>query len=257
LRARHASSRRGRNARTVGVAAVGVLAATVLAGCIESVDAGTTTAPASTDTSGEPGDRCLVRLHGKGSGGSETVVDADGVANISPDGNAEAWGARQWLYFPNEEFESALANVTDAVVECDTVILNGFSNGAAFAAKLYCRGENLDGRLIRVVVDDPVPDAGVVDCDPDPSVGVVLYWTGGLDDAAQPGWDCGEGDWTCEGGTTIGIDAFAEALGTEILESPHDSHDWYWDAPELSEWSWTPDTGTTDTNDVESSSTAP
>ncbi len=75
---------------------------------------------------------------------------------------------------------------------------------------------------------------------PDPTVAVTLYWTGALDDTAQPGWTCAEQDWTCEGGTTIGIDAYAEALGTAIVASPNGEHEWFVDAPELSDWRISP-----------------
>ena len=160
-----------------------------------------------------------MRLHGKGGGGAETVVE-DGVSVISPDGNAEGWGGRQWLYFPDGEYTAARTAVEAATAECDQLIIHGFSNGAAFAAKLYCRGETFGGRLVRVVVDDPVVDAGVKDCSPDPSVGVTLYWTGALEAQAQPGWDCAEADWTCEGGHTIGIDAYAESLGHPAEAEP-------------------------------------
>ena len=34
----------------------------------------------------------------------------------------------------------------------------------------------------------------------------------------------------------IGIDAYAEALGTDVLSSPFDEHQWYLDAPELAQW---------------------
>ncbi|RPI07575.1 MAG: hypothetical protein EHM63_07575 [Actinobacteria bacterium] len=180
-------------------------------------------------------DRCLVRLHGKGGEGAETVVEDD-VSVIAPDGNAEGWDARQWLYFPDGEYTAARNVVEDAVAGCREVIINGFSNGAAFAAKLYCRGETLGDRVVRVVVDDPVVDAGVEDCSPDPSVAVTLYWTGALEAQAQPGWDCSEADWTCEGGRTIGIDAYAEALRTEPQASPFEDHQWFVEAPELSAW---------------------
>ena len=137
---------------------------------------------------------------------------------------------------PTRSSQAARQIVVAAAEPCAEVIINGFSNGAAFAAKLYCRGENLDGRLVRVVVDDPVPDEGVAGCDPDPTVAVTLYSTGALDATARPGWDCSLGDWTCEGGTTIGIDAYADALGTDVVESIHNDHTWYWDAPELADW---------------------
>ena len=180
--------------------------------------------------------RCVVRLHGKGGTGGSDHVDATGFVDVSPTGNADGWGGRQWLYFPDDEYAEARQIVLDAVERCRAVIVDGFSNGAAFAAKLYCRGEDLGGRLMRVVVDDPVPDHGVVDCNPDPAVDVALYWTGALEATARPGWDCADADWTCEGGTTIGIDAYAETLGTEVRESVHDDHTWYRDAPELCDW---------------------
>jgi hypothetical protein len=176
-----------------------------------------------------------VRLHPKGSEGADTVVE-DGVAIVAPTGNAEGWGNRQWLYFPDEDYDAARQIVADAVEGCEQVIINGFSNGGAFAAKLYCRGETFEGRVSRVVVDDPVVDAAVEGCAADPGVEVTLYWTGALEDPAQPGWDCSEQDWTCEGGTTIGIDAYAAALGTEPLDSPHDGHEWFQDAPELTQF---------------------
>ncbi len=180
-------------------------------------------------------DRCLLRLHGKGGAGADTVVEDD-VTVISPNGNAEGWGARQWLYFPDSEYTAARNVVDDAITGCGQVIIHGFSNGAAFAAKLYCRGESFGGRLVRVVVDDPVVDAAVDECSPEPSVGVTLYWTGALEAQAQPGWDCTEADWTCEGGRTIGIDAYAEALRTPSLPSPFEEHQSFLEAPELSEW---------------------
>jgi hypothetical protein len=192
--------------------------------------------PATTATTVvDGGGRCLVRLHGKGGGGADTFTDGD-VTVLAPTGNADGWGGRQWMYFPEAEYEAARDIVTAAVEPCARIIVNGFSNGAAFAAKLLCRGETFDGRLVRVVIDDPVADHAVEDCAPAPGVAVTLYWTGALDSTAQPGWNCAEDDWTCEGGSTIGIDAYADALGTEVLESPFDDHQWYADAPELSEW---------------------
>ena len=128
-----------------------------------------------------PGGRCLVRLHGKGGSGAATVTDGD-VTVLAPTGNADGWGARQWLYFPDDEYDGRpRPSWPTAVAGCDEIIVNGFSNGGAFAAKLYCRGETFDGRLVRVVVDDPVVDHGVEGCAPDPAVDVTLYWTGALE----------------------------------------------------------------------------
>ena len=224
------------------VAMCGVALSAIAVGCTAGSDpsaketrVNTDRPSANTATSGATTDRCLLRLHGKGGRGAETVVE-DGVTIISPDGNADGWGGRQWLYFPDSEYTAALTVVEDAIAGCGQVIINGFSNGASFAAKIYCRGETFGGRLVGVVLDDPVVDAAVEGCSPDPSVGVTLYWTGALEAQAQPGWDCRKADWTCEGGRTIGIDAYAEALGTHPKASPFKDHEWFLDAPELSDW---------------------
>jgi hypothetical protein len=115
-------------------------------------------------------------------------------------------------------------------------VLDGFSNGAAFAAKLYCRGETFGGRLVGVIVDDPVVDHAVEGCSPARGVRIALYWTGALDGTSQPGWNCAQQDWTCEGGTTIGIDAYQGALGVARRPSVHGTHAWFQEPPELSSW---------------------
>jgi hypothetical protein len=189
---------------------------------------------ATSSSTGTPA-RCLVRLHGKGGRGAGTTAKG-GVTIMSPAGNAEGWGGRQWLYFPDEEYTAARKVISGAIAGCGQVIVDGFSNGAAFAAKLYCRGETFGGHLVRVVVDDPVVDGAVEGCSPGPSVGLTLYWTGALEAQSQPGWQCAKADWTCEGGATIGIRAYAEALHTGRRDSPYHKHQWFLDAPELSEW---------------------
>jgi hypothetical protein len=196
----------------------------------------TTTTAAPTTTTRPQGQRCLVRLHGKGGGEQPSYTDQD-VRVITPRGNENGWGGRQWVYFPNGKYNQAREIVADALDDegCDTVIINGFSNGGAFAAKLYCRGETFDGRVIRYVVDDPVVDQGVLDCSPADSTDVTLYWTGALD-YAEAGWSCKDDDWTCEGGETIGIDAYAGAMGTPAKDSIYGDHQWYQTAPELSQW---------------------
>lgn len=217
----------------IAVAAVGVVGSSSGGSAV----ADTGTSPPSTDLSAATGSRCIVRLHGKSGAGGESYVENE-VVNVLPTGNAEGWGGRQWLYFPEEDYEAARSIVAEAIDSsgCEHVIVNGFSNGGAFAAKLYCRGETFGGRVFRFVVDDPVPDEAVLDCDPAPGTEIVLYWTGALASTAQPGWSCSEADWTCEGGVTIGIDAYAEALGVEVQPSTFTEHEWYWDAPALQDW---------------------
>lgn len=238
--------------RSTLLVTVTVAVALLLAGCRDDDPSGATTvgsgvpergaAPGSSSpdpTSGRPtsagAGRCLVRLHGKGGSGADTAREG-GVTVIAPTGNSDGWGAEQWLYFPDDEYQDARQIVVDSIDGCGEVIVNGFSNGASFAASLYCHGETFDGRLVGVVVDDPVTDHAVDGCGPDPSVDVTLYTTGALEATATPGWSCADGDWTCEGGETIGIDAYAAALGAEARPSPFTEHEWYLDAPEVSAW---------------------
>lgn len=186
-----------------------------------------TTAPAS-------GPNCVVRLHGKGGAGS-AARERDGYVELAPTGNASGWGGRQWLYFPESGYQAGRAAVANAIdgAGCRRVVIDGFSNGAAFAAKLYCRGESFGGRLAGVIVDDPVTDHAVEGCAPASGVRVTLYWTGALQGVAQPGWSCASADWTCEGGSTIGIAAYAAALGTTAKQSPNSGHSAYANPPEL------------------------
>ena len=211
------------------------LAATMLlllSGCSEGGEPGTT----SLDPDLPMVERCLVRLHGKGGKGAEPLYLADGTRVISPEGNGSGWGGREWRYFPEARFEDARELVQEASAGCRRVIINGFSNGGAFAAKLYCSGETLGGRLVGVVVDDPVPDHAADACAPASGIDLTLYWTGALDASSKPGTRCSAIGWTCEGSETIGIEAFAESMGVSWIESPFREHQWYLDAPELMDW---------------------
>lgn len=176
--------------------------------------------------------RCVVRLHGKGEAGAPPTVEGDGVAVLSPDGNGTGWGGRQWVYDTDAGVEAATGLVTAAVDEaaCERVVVHGFSNGASMAAALLCTGEQLDGRLAGVIVDDPVTDAATEGC-VSPEVPVAIYWTGSLDETAPPGTRCDSLDWTCDGGVVRGIDAYAAHIGAEVTPSPYDNHRWYVDSP--------------------------
>jgi hypothetical protein len=194
--------------------------------------------PQAAPASPPSGSRCLVRLHGKGGGGSPTAFDGD-VVVLSPGGNADGWGGRQWSY-AGGSYDAARGAVAQAVdgAGCGQVIVDGFSNGGAFAVKLYCRGESFGGRLVGVVADDPVPDHGADRCVPAADVPLTIYWTGALAATATPGWDCAQQDWTCEGGTTVGIDAYVANAGASLRQSPFQGHQWYADAPETTAWRW-------------------
>lgn len=214
-----------------------VVVAVVLSACSDDEGDGGDATPTTTLPEGLTAERCVVRLHGRGETGAEAEVH-DGVAELAPTGNGEAGDGHEWLYDEDADLDEAVSIVGDLVeqVGCNRVVLDGFSNGAAFAATVACRGETFGGTLAGVVVDDPPPDEGVVGCAPGPGVEVALYWTGALDEQAQPGADCGDIGWTCAGGRLLGLDAYAEALGVEVQESPFDEHRWYRDAPEIQEW---------------------
>jgi pimeloyl-ACP methyl ester carboxylesterase len=128
----------------------------------------------------------------------------------------------------------SLPGVLDAA-GCGRAVVQGFSNGAAAAGKLYCRGETFGGSVLGYLLDDPVPDGGVVGCRPPAGVQVRLYSTGGLA-VATDGWSCASQDWTCEGGRTIGIDRYARELGTTVAPSIHRTHAEYTDPPDVAAW---------------------
>ncbi len=180
---------------------------------------------------------CVVRLHGKGASGTPTT-SANGVTYLSPTGNAAGWGGRQWLYYPSASFAAARTIVANALDDegCTRVIIDGFSNGAAFAGKLYCSSETFGGRLVRVIIDDPVTDHAVEKCAGASGVTVTLYWTGALEGQAVAGWNCALSDWTCEGGSTIGIAAYTNALSTVLKPSPAGGHSPYTNPPELTQF---------------------
>jgi hypothetical protein len=189
--------------------------------------------PPPPPTNGHSGKPCIVSLHGKGGGGQGEWTGSDGVRHSFPGGNASGWGGRQWLYYPEGNYQAARAIVANDIAAggCGRVVVYGFSNGAAFAAKLYCRGETFGGRIVGYVIDDPVVDHAVEGC-ARPGVRVVIYWTGAID---QPdGWNCG--DWTCEGGTTIGIARYQAAVGVAVKPSIYTTHRQYHDPPELQSW---------------------
>lgn len=183
-------------------------------------------------------DHCLVFVHGKGGTGAATLLRDDGVAVIAPTGNGEGWGDREWRYGTDLELEAAIEIVTGAIDDtgCLDVAMHGFSNGAAFAARVLCVGETFAGRLTGVVVDDPVPDTSAEGCERPSDIPVALYWTGALDRAASPGAACVDLDWTCRDDVLVGIDSFAADLGTERLASPHADHQPHIDALEALGW---------------------
>ena len=180
--------------------------------------------------------KCVVLLHGKGGAAQASTVAGD-LRYLRPGGNGEGWGGREWRYFPEDRYQEVQTSIADALDRggCARAVIQGFSNGAAAAAKLYCRGEDFEGRVIGYLLDDPVPDQGVAGCRPRAGVRIRLYSTGALSVAAD-GWSCATQDWTCEGGRTIGIERYARELGTDVARSIHTTHTEYATPPEVGEW---------------------
>jgi hypothetical protein len=187
-------------------------------------------------TPAQPPKQCVVFLHGK-SGHGEPILRGPVYSLVRPNGNAEGWGGRQWIYFPEPRYAEVRASVARAIDDsgCTRVILHGFSNGGGLAAKLYCRGEDFGGKVRGYVIDDPVVDHGVDSCRPRAGKGLRLYWTGGLS-KAKDGWDCKGEDWTCEGDSTIGIDRYAAKLGVKPTPSRHTKHAPYDEPPDYARW---------------------
>ena len=206
----------------------------LLAAC--GADQAPEVAPTTTAPVGLEADACLVRVHGRGDTGA-LPVERDGYVELAPTGNAVDGDGHVWLYGDDEEYTAALARITSAVeaVGCERVVLNGFSNGGGFVGRLLCRGEDLDGALRGVVLDDPVPDEGATGCAPPPSTQVAVYWTGALT-AAAPGTSCASIGYVCFGDEVVGIDAYAASVGAEVQASPNTEHVWFREAPETTAW---------------------
>ena len=53
---------------------------------------------------------------------------------------------------------------------------------------------------------------------------------------ATPGAACKPMDWTCQGDSLVGIDAYAAALGTPVLKSPNNEPPPIDEPPEIATW---------------------
>lgn len=204
------------------------------AGC--GADEGPAAAPTTTAPEGLDAEACLVRVHGRGGTGA-LPIEHEGYVELAPTGNAVHDAGHVWLYGDDEDYASALGRLTAAVegAGCERVVLHGFSNGGALVGHLLCRGEDLGGTLVGVVIDDPVPDQGAEGCTPPPAVRVAVYWTGALTQATA-GTSCASIGFVCRGDELVGIDAYAAAVGAEVQASPNSEHAWYLDAPEATAW---------------------
>ncbi len=160
------------------------------------------------------------------------------MAVVRPEGTEPGWDGRQWIYAESSSFDEGVGVIADAAdaVDCQRIVVHGFSNGASMAAKMYCAGVTLDDRVVGYIVDDPVVDASSTDCQPAEDQDVVLFWTGALADSAPPGTECADIDWTCEGPTVGDVVDYAEGLGTDVVQSVQTDHEPYPDPPQIGQW---------------------
>jgi hypothetical protein len=224
-------------ARLLASLCVGAVLAVAACGSSSSRSA-TSDDPTIDDSAGADRDddapvRCVVRLHGKGGAGDATTTDVQGIREVMPTGNEDGWGGRQWIYFPSDRYEEARDVVSSSIVSegCDVAVINGFSNGASFAAAMLCAGETFGDVVRGYVIDDPVTDGATAGCAPPPGIQRVLYWTSAVDQPA--GTACSDIDWTCAGGVIVDVQTFADDLGTDVVRSPNTEHIWYREAPEV------------------------
>ncbi len=206
----------------------------LVVGCGSSDSASSGSEPPSDPVSAEA---CLIWLHGKGGQGGATTLDGD-LAVVRPQGTEPGWDGHQWIYAEPESFDDGIGVIADAAdaVDCRRVVIHGFSNGASMAAKMYCAGVDLDGRVLGYIVDDPVVDASSADCQPAADQELVLFWTGSLARTAPPGTVCADIDWTCEGPTVGDVTDYADGLGTEVVNSVETEHEPHPDPPQIGQW---------------------
>jgi hypothetical protein len=184
-----------------------------------------TTKPAVTTTNktATPGGRrCLIKLHGLTGRGQPTQDDGT-VTLLQPQGNG-TWpeGGFGWIYYsddrlPGTGYDQARASILssiDAVGNCGQIIVYGFSNGGAMAAKLYCRGESFGGRMVGYIVDDPVTDAGVDRCSPAAGVKVAVFHSRFMEDQVNGSTTCRPGNtWVCENNVRYRLSDYDARIG--------------------------------------------
>lgn len=177
------------------------------------------------------GAACILTLHGAGTTNAGFVEDFDeGIIRVVPQSPNPEW-PHFWLYdgpylsytdsdAPFDELVEFVTGQLDAN-NCGPVMLQGGSNGAAFGAKIYCRGIDFGGRLWSVIIDDPVPDAGVIGCDPSPTVERSLFTHSGevaRESALFEDNRCTQSPtlphpWYCEDDTGFSIEEYESHIG--------------------------------------------
>lgn len=194
-------------------------------------------APDSGDSPIIEGTRCILYLVGAGSwAGIGSQNWSEGVLLTSPDKpaseNRNFWkydGPHNFAYDPGSQSDNqayeALVDYIRSYLDnegCGPTVVAGGSNGAAFAAKMYCRGEDFGRRVWGYHIDDPVMDNGVLGCSPSTNVTKVMFLHSQelRDDAANmPNFRCGQGQWQwyCEDDTTMPLNVYEGHVGQQSI----------------------------------------
>ncbi len=185
---------------------------------------------------------CVLRLHGNnGSGGIDPAGQINGpyyadgeitlLDPISPTITAQnTWWEFDGPYGATTDDGQAYSEIRDFLTDyvdgfdCGPILVWGLSGGATMAAKLYCQGEDFDGRAWGFYFADPPMDESVLDCEPPDGVRTWLVQSeefitsatlyvdndGGLCPVAEWGW-------YCENGRALVAQDYYENLGIEPL----------------------------------------
>jgi pimeloyl-ACP methyl ester carboxylesterase len=175
----------------------------------------TTVAP-TTNAPPVNGNRCLVFLHGMGGTGS-AIYRNDNVWWVQPAGNYWAAGGLSWDYVTASGFVANVANIRAQIsaAGCGQVVLVGFSNGGGLASRTLCSGETFGGRLVGVILDDPVVDSAPLGCSNAAGVQVAMLYTSWMAGIGAQGGACDPG-WVCLG-NRMTVTNYASAVGASAV----------------------------------------
>ncbi|WP_162942016.1 hypothetical protein [Desertimonas flava] len=227
----------------IAVIAGGHLAGGHLAGASTVPEPGESVAPVT------EGKWCSLHLHWAGGNGQADAAEEDqgGYWKLWPSSPAGAFweydGPHDYAVDPetgDEEYQAIVEFLTGYLDErdCGPVLVVGYSNGGGLAAKLLCQGEDFGGRAWGFIVDDPVMDDGVLECEPSPLVRHVLFTHSEelVADAEAANGDCSVTGWYCEDNHTMPLADYEAATGypSQLQREFHGGDGWSDD--ELAPW---------------------
>ncbi len=219
------------------------------------------------------GKKCTLQMSGAGTSnnGELDVANPTGYVQVTPPKlpNEVSPGQRRafWEYDGPHNYRQTPGTGERDYVEhrnsvsaflddrgCGPTMVVGGSNGGAFAAKLYCRGEDFGGRVWGYFFKDPVWDHGVLGCTPSSNISHKLavhsVWLKRLAEGTAPGYRCDQisevnvrdqfpgenGDWYCEDNLTLSEAAWEGATGVSSVLAGTAHIGSYDLEPDLADW---------------------